>query len=538
MSDLFVIDSRGGADDVAGPELVGAKAHGLMRLARLGLPVPPGFVLGTGLCAAVVAGSAAADRALRETLTAGIRWLEQATGAGFGSRRRPLLVSVRSGGAVSMPGMMETILDVGLTPVSRQGLIRATGNPRLAWDADRRLVQGFATTVHACPAEPFEQRMRQITVTAGGETAAPDSMALAQLAEQYRALFHSLTGAPFPADPMEQLVQAAAAVFRSSQSAKAAEYRRLQNIAQPPVTAVTVQAMVFGNAGGTSGAGVGFTRDPTTGENRLYLDFLFNAQGEDVVSGRRVGSDVARLPHVLPAVWAELERVRRCLETSFGDLQDFEFTVQEGRLFLLQTRPGKRTPWAAVQVAVDLVHDGIIDRAQALQRLASLDLDQVERCVADADKTQSVPLARAIAAGAGVAVGHAAFDVDRARALAASGVPVILVRQHTVTEDVAGFAIADGILTATGSQTSHAAVVARQLGKVCLVGCSGLRVDSASRQAVLEGTVLHEGDALSLDGLSGQVYAGCLRVRRERPDAALAEIARWRAEAAWSMSPS
>jgi pyruvate,orthophosphate dikinase len=510
------------------PEIMGAKAYNLLRMAKAGLPVPPAFVLTTHAWRRYHAEGDALVDEIAEAVGAQIRWLERASGAAFGSARRPLLVSVRSGAPVSLPGMMETILNVGLNDTSLRGLIRATGNPRMAWDCYRRLIECYAEVVHGARSEPFRRGLERAVAAEGLANAAElDTEALRNLAQEYLGQFEALTGAPFPQDPMDQLHQAIGAVFRSWTSPKAVEFRRLNGIDDDLGTAVTVQMMVFGNAGGTSGAGVGFTRNPATGADELYLDFLANAQGEDVVSGRQRAGDAGLLLRLLPSVHVELMEMRGVLEREFRDLQDFEFTVQDGQLYLLQTRAGKRTPWAALEVAVDLVACGLIDPEMALTHLAEIDLGALvrTRLVRAADLA---PLARATPASVGVAVGQAAFDPERAAALAGAGRPVILLREDASTADIAGIAVAAGLITAAGARTSHAAVVARQLGKVCLVGCRDLVLDAGLRHATLGGRRIGEGETLSLDGETGEIYLGVLPIEEERPSEALAKVAGWR----------
>lgn len=520
---VWIIDETTASSQLPSPQQVGFKAYNLMRMARVRLPVPPALVLGVGLCADVLAGQAVDLPGLLRTH---LRALEMASGLSFGSTRRPLLVSVRSGAAVSMPGMLETILNVGLCDATLRGLIRATGNPRLAWDCYRRLVQCFAEVVHGAPAQPFEALLARCIETEGALGARDlDAMALAGLTAEFLALHTRLVGEPFPQDPFRQLELACEAVFRSWNSQKAKDFRRINRIEGLAGTAVTIQSMVYGNAGGTSGSGVGFTRDPATGENRLYMDFLFNSQGEDVVAGRSVVSGGGDLARVLPGVATEIERVRRTLENEFGDMQDFEFTVHSGTLALLQTRSGKRAPWAALKIAVDLVAEGLIEPAEALRRLDGLDLDAVvrHRLALDADAS---PVAQAISASMGVVCGRIALSTGKAEELAANGDDVILVRRDVATEDIAGFAAAKGILTAAGGRTSHAAVVARQMNKVCLVGCRTLSVDADGIR--LGDRRLAEGDYISLDGDGGLVYAGRVRVVEERPEDELRQIAAWR----------
>ena len=505
---------------------VGQKAHNLIRMAALGLPVPPAFALDTALCRAFFAAGGRMPPSGDELLAAGIRWLEDATGASFGGARRPLLVSVRSGAPVSMPGMMDTVLDIGLNDITVHSMIRTTGNPRLAWDSYRRLIQSYAEIVRGCPPEPFARIIERFL--AAGSWSGPeefDTETLKALAGEFLELVRPLTGAAFPQDPRVQLADAAAAVFGSWNSPRAVEYRRLYRLADDAGTAVTVQAMVFGNAGGTSGAGVGFTRNPATGADELYIDYLPGTQGEDVVSGRFAVRDSRHLALVLPKVHAELNRIKPILEREFKDIQDFEFTVQEGRLYMLQTRSGKRTPWAAVQIAVDLVNEGVIDPATALERLAEIDQETVARICLDAS---GEPIARGTPASTGVAVGLVVFDSRQARTMAEKGEAAILIRGGTAAEDIEGIAAAEGILTARGCRTSHAAVVARQLGKVCVVGCGGLRIGASGRECTIGGQRFVLGDPLSIDGDNGAVFAGKVAVRRERPDAALARIAEWR----------
>ena len=519
----------GGTSAVApstGTARIGQKAFNLIRMAALGLPVPPAFVLDTSLCRAFFATGGRMPPSGDDLLAAGIRWLEGTTGATLGGVRRPLLVSVRSGSPVSMPGMMDTVLDIGLNDDTVHSLIRATGNPRLAWDSYRRLIQSYAEIVRGCSPEPFARVIERF-LDAGSYSGPEefDTMTLKAITGEFLELILPLTGTAFPQEPRIQLAEAAAAVFRSWNSPRAVEYRRLYRLAEDAGTAVTVQTMVFGNAGGTSGAGVGFTRNPATGADELYLDYLPNMQGEDVVSGQFAVQDSRHLALVLPKVHAELHRIKPILEREFKDIQDFEFTVQEGRLYMLQTRSGKRTPWAAVQIAVDLVNEGVIDPVTALERLVGIDLDAVSRIRLDAP---GEPIACGTSASTGVAVGRAAFDPRQARTMAEKGEAAILIRVGTSAEDIEGIAAAEGVLTASGCRTSHAAVVSRQLGKVCVVGCEGLRIGAGGRDCTIGGQRFVLGDPLSIDGDTGAVFAGKVAVRRERPVAALARIAEWR----------
>ena len=512
------------------PELVGLKANGLIRMAQAGLPVPPGFVLSTRLCRRYhrEGRQALADAAAlaRRKISA----LEAQRGRTFGDARRPLLVSVRSGAAVSMPGMLETILNVGLNEASVRGLIRLTGDPRFAWDCFRRFIQQFAQVVHGCAARPFDEVVDAELRASGAEGVRDlDFAALERVVHEFLHRYRMLAGEPFPR-PYRQLEAAIEAVMRSWMSEKAQAFRRLKGLSDEGGTAVTVQTMVFGNAGAGSGSGVGFTRDPDTGEKRLYVDFLFNAQGEDVVSGRFTVEDGGSFRQSLPGVAAEIERIARLLEAEFGDMQDFEFTVERRRLYLLQTRFGYRSPLAAIRIAVNLVEEGLIDPATALARLSGIDIARVERrqLVVPAGVD---PIARAIPAAAGAAVGAVCFGAEEVEHAFARHLPAILVRHDIATADVAAIARAEGIVTAAGARTSHAAVVARQLGKACLVGCDSLSFPTGDGVCRFGNVVVAGGEELSIDGGSGAIYRGRLPVESGRPETELAKIEEWRESA-------
>lgn len=511
-------------------EQMGVKAFNLLRMARLGLPVPEGFALGTAFSRLHLTDPQGAAAAMRPSLDQALQRLERDTKLRLGDARRPLLVSVRSGAAVSMPGMMDTLLDIGLTQRTLRGLLRLTGNPRLVWDSYRRLIQSFAETVHgADPAAFLEVTQRSLARGGHAEVRELDFLQLASLCEELLELHEELTGHRFPQDAHAQLDAAVDAVLESWQSERARAYRSLHMLPGDAGTAVTVQRMVFGNAGGTSGAGVAFTRDPSSGEKRLYVDFLFGAQGEDVVSGRHCAGDAERLPSDLPEAFRQLVRAQAALEREFRDAQEIEFTIEEGRLYLLQTRTAKRTPWAALRVAVEQVREGLIDPATALARLEGIELDALAQTrVSDTGSARAI--GRATAAALGVTSGRIALDADAVRAFAARGERAILVRNDTSTEDIAAIAAAAGLLTAAGSRTAHAAVVARQLGKVSLVGCASLVVDANSRSIRINGHSLREGDLISLDANEGVIYAGEAQVHTERPLEWLAEVALWRAK--------
>jgi len=507
-------------------ETAGSKAAQLWRMSGLGLNVPPAFVMPTGLCAAINRDDPKALATLTGGLEEGIAKLEKTTGRRFGDPRAPLLVSVRSGAAQSMPGMLSTILDVGLNADSVQGLIGLTGNPRLAWDSYRRFIQIYAEVVLEVPAAAFEAALaRMLQSEDAADETELDPEALERLAQEFRFVAVRTAGRPVPDRPMDQLAAAAQAVYRSWDGPRAREYRRLNGLKGLAGTAVTVQTMVFGNAGGRSGAGVAFSRNPATGEKGLYVDFLSDAQGEDVVSGRRMPSDAALFALRLPEGASELADGAQRLEREYRDVQDIEFTVEHGTLFFLQTRSAKRTPRAALRILIDFVHEGLIDPATALQRVAAIDLDRTH-VTRFAD--QAPAIATAVSASPGVATGRMAFDSSRAKALAAGGEPVVLVRHDTSTEDIAGFAVAAGILTAVGGRTAHAAVVARQLGKVCLVGCHELRIREDGEGGEIAGRKIVEGDWVSLDGDHGEVTLGRREIIAELPQAELAEIDAWR----------
>jgi pyruvate, orthophosphate dikinase len=521
----FLIGIAGATDELT-LELAGAKASELWRMSRLGLPVPPAFVLPTTLCGPANRQDPATLASVECGLREGIERLEEATGRRLGDARMPLLVSVRSGAAHSMPGMMSTILDAGLNSRSVRGLIGMTGNPRLAWDSYRRFVQMYCEVVEGVPATAFEARLADLirSEDVAGERDL-DPVALEELVHEFHDIAARAVGHGIPAEPMEQLRAAALAVYRSWDSPRAVEYRRLNKLEGLAGTAVTVQAMVFGNAGGRSGAGVAFSRNPATGVKGLYVDFLFDAQGEDVVAGRRIPGDAAVLAARLPEVARQLADGASRLEREFRDVQDIEFTVEEGRLFFLQTRSAQRAPRAALRILVDLVHEGVLDADTALTRAKEIDLDHVgvARFV---EKAPAV--ATATSASPGVATGRIAFDTARAKALAAGKEPVILLRHDISTEDIAGFAVATGILTATGGRTAHAAVVARQLGKVCLVGCRELAIRADGSGGQIGGRQIREGDWISLDGETGEVSLGRQDIIIEVPQAELAELEAWR----------
>jgi pyruvate, orthophosphate dikinase len=524
---MHIVRIGGGKTQHHSADVVGAKAANLARMAALGLPVPPAFVLPIRLCADIIGGDPHAERKLRDGLAAGIEFLENVTGKRFGDRRRPLLVSVRSGAARSMPGMLDTVLDVGCTLAAVRGLIRSTGRPRLAWDCRRRFLESYSETVLGTDPAPLAARLADlVTEEHAGNDRELDSEALERLAAAEQALLEDGDSA-FLEDATGQLLASARAVYRSWGSERAQTYRHLQKLDHLEGTAVTVQAMVFGNGGLTSGAGVAFSRDPSTGLPRPLIDLVLDAQGEDVVSGRRTPDTEDTIARELPAIATELGDVLKQLEREFGDVQDIEFTIVDGKLWILQTRSAKRTPRASLRIAIDLVHEGLITREEALRRIDGIDLAALDetRLAASGD-----PVLSGIGASGGIGVGRATFSLEGAQRLAASGEAVILMRPDTSTADVAGFDLAAGIITAVGARTAHAALVARQMGKPCIVGCRGMTIDVAAGRARLADKTISEGDWISIDGDGGHVYLGKHEPIVTRPEAELARIEGWRCE--------
>lgn len=510
-------------------EFIGAKAANLARVAALGVPVPPAFVVPVELCASISRRDVDAERKLTDSLAAGISFLESTTGRKFGDRRRPLLVSVRSGAARSMPGMLDTVLNVGCRPEATHGLVRMTGNPRFAWDCRQRFLKSFGGIVFGIEATSFAKTLAKIVaVENAGAERGLDCEALERLAEAYRHIIED-RGRIVPDDPAEQLQAAAHAVYHSWTGDRAVAYRRLQHLDDLQGTAVTVQAMVFGNRGASSASGVAFSRDPSTGNPQPVVDVLFESQGEDVVSGNRNPETEQAIRLSLPAVAEQLNETLIRLEAEFKDVQDVEFTIEDGKLWILQTRAAKRTPRAAVRFAMDLVKEGKITTAEALRRVEGINLKAIEqrRLVVNGN-----PPIRGIGASTGIAVGRAAFDTAGAQRLAAEGDPVILIRPETSTADIEGLAASVGIVTAIGGRTAHAALVARQMGKPCIVGCTGLEIKVGDRCAGPAGARIDEGDWLSIDGETGAIYLQRCDVAVDLADEHLAEIEHWRTRAA------
>ncbi len=492
--------------------VLGGKGANLAEMTNLGVPVPPGFTIACNVCIDYLRSGEFPD-ALREEVAANMARLEQVTGREFGSSSNPLLVSVRSGSPVSMPGMMETILNLGLNNVTVLGLARQSGNTRFAYDSYRRFIQMYGDVVLGVPHHQFEHLLQAKRLVAGVRSDAElDEEALRNLVEEYKSLVRTGTGAEFPMSPMDQLWGAIQAVWRSWTLKKAVDYRKVNTIPETLGTAVNIVAMVFGNMGDDSGTGVAFTRDPSTGERKFYGEFLLNAQGEDVVAGIRTPLSIEEMETHLAEAYAELLATQDRLERHYREMQDLEFTVERGKLFLLQTRTGKRTAAAALRIATDMVDEGLIDRAEAVQRVPADQLDQLLHPVIDPG-VRAKPIAVGLPASPGAASGVAVFDPDVAEAKAAGGKSVILVREETTPEDFHGIVAARAVLTARGGMTSHAAVVARGMGKCAVVGAKELRIDFERRCLSVEGEVtctIAEGDWITLDGATGRVYLGDL----------------------------
>ena len=489
--------------------VLGGKGANLAEMTNLGVPVPPGFTIACAACIAYLRdGSIPAP--LRAEVERNLRRLEEVSGKRFGDAANPLLVSVRSGAPVSMPGMMETILNLGLNDRTVGGLARASGNARFAYDSYRRFIQMYGDVVLGVSHGKFEQLLATKRLTAGVETDSElGEEHLRNLVEEYKALIRGSLGRGFPMDPVEQLWGAIEAVWKSWTLKKAVDYRRHHNIDDTLGTGVNVVSMVFGNLGDDSGTGVAFTRNPSTGERKFYGEFLVNAQGEDVVAGIRTPLSIDQMAERLTAAYEQLLATQAKLEQHFHDMQDIEFTVERGQLYLLQTRTGKRTAAAAVRIATEMVDEGMIDERQAVSRVPADQLDQLLHPVID-PSVRATPIATGLPASPGAASGRAVFDADEAVRRASAGDPVILIREETTPEDFHGLVAARAVLTSRGGMTSHAAVVARGMGKCAVVGCKEMIVDHERRACTMSGETINEGDWLTLDGGSGKVFAGDL----------------------------
>jgi len=506
---------RFGSDIVEGDgsmkDLLGGKGAGLAEMVLLDVPVPPGFTITTDVCKYYLKHGKLPQHLEREIAKA-LSWLEDAAGRRFNDSANPLLVSVRSGAPISMPGMMDTILNVGLNDDCVQGLGSKNGSQRFALDSHRRLLQMFGTVVLDIPKTSFDQCLEQVVRSENVEASDLSEEALQRTVVEFQKVVRQQTGKPFPKEPHIQLAMAIEAVFRSWRSERACYYRKLNNISDEMGTAVTVQAMVFGNSGSDSGTGVGFTRNPSTGIKEIFGEFLPNAQGEDIVAGIRTPMPIAELAETMPDLYMELDNITSRLERHYRDVQDFEFTVEDGKLYLLQTRAAKRSALAAVQTAVDMVEEELISKREALARVKPLSLSEILSPQLDSSACDPM-LVQGLPASPGAAVGQIALSANQAVNMAARGETVVLVTEETTADDIHGMAAAVGFLTARGGATSHAAVVARGMGRCCITGAKAIYIDQQAQSVRIGDRTFRAGDWLSLDGNTGCVFEGRLPVR-------------------------
>jgi pyruvate, orthophosphate dikinase len=516
----------GKAEGEAGMKgLLGGKGANLAEMTNIGLPVPPGFTVSTEVCTYYYNNKKKYPKDMEKQVKVALQGIEKLVGGKFGDERNPLLVSVRSGARASMPGMMDTILNLGLNDSTIEGLIRKTGTERFAWDSYRRFVQMYGDVVlglkpqHKDETDPFEEIIEQVKQERGirldTELTTGD---LRELVRRFKQTIRDRLKIDFPSDPYEQLWGAVGAVFGSWMNDRAVAYRKMNDIPANWGTAVNVQAMVFGNMGDDSGSGVAFTRDAATGENVFYGEYLLNAQGEDVVSGARTPEPISQLAKDSPKIYQQLERVRRILEKHYSEMLDIEFTIQQGKLYMLQCRVGKRTAFAAIKIAVDMVGEKLISEREALRRIEPEQLNQLLRPVFDSDEKKKAIeegrlLAKGLNAGPGAACGRVVFNAPDAEEWRLRGERVILTRIETSPEDIKGMDAAEGIVTGRGGATSHAALVARQMGKVCVAGCSALNIDYVRREMRVGDRIVKEGDYISIDGSTGEVLLGQVQTK-------------------------
>ncbi len=497
-------------------ELLGGKGANLAEMTNLGIPVPPGFTISTEACDQYYQNGRSHTEEVKSQVLNNLAQLEKEMGKTLGDANDPLLVSVRSGAAVSMPGMMDTVLNLGLNAAAVAGIAKNTGNDRFAWDSYRRFIQMYGDVVMGVPHHDFETALNTVKNAKGVENDVDlNADDLKSVVDGYMAVYEKNVGKPFPQDPIEQLWGAVDAVFGSWNNDRAIKYRNINKIGDLLGTAVTVQSMVYGNWSETSGTGVCFSRDPSTGENYFYGEYLMNAQGEDVVAGIRTPKPLTSLEDTNSDVYKQLVEVKDRLEKHYTDMQDMEFTIQDGRLFLLQTRNGKRTGKAAVKIAVDMVEEGMIGKEEAINRVSSDQLDQLlHPMISPAVKKTLKAIAKGLEASPGAAVGKAVFTADEAEVWVARGEKVVLVRKETSPEDIGGMHVAQGILTSTGGMTSHAAVVARGMGTPCVAGCKAVVIDDKTKSFSVGGKTYNEGDFITLDGSDGEVYAGAVELEQ------------------------
>lgn len=508
---------------------LGGKGANLAEMTLLGLPVPAGFTISTHVCLDYLKTKSFSEE-LKTQVKEALEKTEQAMGARFSDPINPLLVSVRSGARTSMPGMMDTVLNLGLNPASVEAMAKKTDNPRFAYDSYRRFIQMYANVVENMDLHEMEGAFFQYKSRKGyeedTEMTADD---LREIVQTYRSIFKKNTGHDFPDDPHDQLWSAIGAVFESWNCARAIKYRQIHNIPDDWGTAVNICSMVYGNMGSSSGTGVCFTRDPSTGENVFYGEYLLNAQGEDVVAGIRTPNPLSELQKEMPEVYAQLLDVRKKLEHHYRDMQDIEFTIQEGKLYLLQTRNGKRTVQAALKIAIDLESEGILSKKEALSHIKPTDLDKLLHPVLDPKSPKKV-LAKGLPASPGAVSGQIVFSAADAEAWAAKGCDVILVRDETSPEDIGGMFVSKGFLTARGGMTSHAAVVARQMGKCCVAGCSAVSISQSKKTLQIKDQVLSEGDWITLEGSTGEVMLGKVATKQAELSSHFATFMEWAKE--------
>ena len=523
----FVYSFNEGSKDMR--DLLGGKGANLAEMTKIGLPVPFGFTISTDACKDYLNKGGMLDDEIVREVYEHLDELEQVMGKKFGDIENPLLVSVRSGAPVSMPGMMDTILNLGLNDDSVKGLAAKTGNERFAYDSYRRFIQMFGDVVMEIPKSKFDQifdgRKKEVGAEYDVDLKTED---LKVIIEGYKELVKAELGREFPQNPKDQLLEAIQAVFRSWNNERAILYRKLNNISASLGTAVNVQSMVFGNTGENSGTGVAFTRSPVNGENKIFGEFLVNAQGEDVVAGIRTPQPIDQMKESFPDVYGKFEDIARILEDHYKDMQDMEFTVEEGKLFMLQTRNGKRTAEAAVKVAVDMVNEEKIDKETAIMRIAPEQIDQLLHPAFDAEELKKhTPIGKGLPASPGAACGEIVFSADDAAVAKEAGKKVVLVREETSPEDLAGMVAAEGILTARGGMTSHAAVVARGMGKCCVAGCHDITVYEEEKYMEIHGVKYHEGDMISINGTDGSVYAAEIATKAPELSGNFGTIMKW-----------
>ena len=507
-------------------QLLGGKGANLAEMTRIGLPVPPGITVTTEACLEYYDAGRKMPPGLDEEIKEGIKKLEEKLGKKFGDPENPLLVSVRSGAAISMPGMMDTILNLGLNDETREGLARLTGDRRFANDCYRRFIQMFGDVVMGIPFQVFEEVLEELKKEVGVELDTElTAENLDELIERFKGIY-AKEGGDFPQDPFQQLLKAVEAVFASWNNERAIVYRRIHRIPDDLGTAVNIQTMVFGNMGDDSGTGVAFTRNPATGEKEIYGEYLVNAQGEDVVAGIRTPKPIATLKDEMPEIYQQFAEICQRLEDHYRDLQDIEFTIEKGKLYILQTRAGKRTAAAAIKVATDLVQEGKISEEEAVLRVDPEQLDQLMHPSLDPEAKVEV-LAKGLPASPGAAVGKVVFSADRAEELGKEGEKVILVRPETTPDDIHGMAMAQGILTSRGGMTSHAAVVARGMGTPCICGCEALRIDVDAKEFTVDGVTVKEGDMITIDAGTGRVMLGEAKLVSPQIGGAFQTILEW-----------